>query len=377
MKKQFYISFFLFFVFSNVANAQKFETKSIEYIYELLGDKCELPPKTGLFNCNKLIFSLEIKYNTENEICHLGIALFDDNYTDYIGEAICNFQERLFLNLSLLPDIKINEYCKENKLGLSVMELTGNKIISKKDIEQAINFIKENDTRYVFVKDSLYCFSTWQNGSKKVELVFPSTFSLVTGMDKKEADDLFEKEMNRLPLSGNSPNTLFVDRQDLCETGNGIFVKYGKSMFIKNMNSNLYFTHAECEGYSLIYDRMYPSESISNLIIFPDKNTQRLSIHIKHKAYGGEIKEYDTNLFDFLRFLSHDYNTYIGIEKMTKDMLNFTIIFQNKYFNCHHLLYVETSPNMIFNAEKQLEGTLYTYIPNHNIKDLYKKYIEN
>jgi hypothetical protein len=377
MKKQLYISFFLFFVFSIVVKAQKFETKSIEYIYELLGDRCALPQKTGLFNCNKLNFPLEIKYNTENEICHLGIVLFNDNYNDYFGEAICNFQERLFLSLCLLPDTKINEYCKENRLGLSVMELTGNKIIARKDIEQAINFIKQNDTRYIFVKDSLYCFSTWQNGSKKVELVFPSTFSLISGMDKKEADDLFEKEMNRLPSPESIPNTLFVDRQDLYETDNDVFVKYGKTMFIKNMNSNLYFTHTEGQGYSLLYNRMSPLESISNLIIFPDKNTQRLSIHIKHKAYGGEIKEYDTNFFDFLTFLNHDYNTYIGIEKLTNNVLNFTIIFQNKYFNCYHLLYIETSPNVIFNAEKYLEGTLYTYIPNHNIKDLYKKYIEN
>ena len=377
MKEYLYIFSLLLSIFANVSNAQKFEMKSIEYIDELLGDKCELPKETGLFNCNKLDFPLKVKYNAEDEICHLGIDLFKEIHADYMSETVCNFQERLFLILCLLPDMQINEYCKENRLELSVMGLTGNSIPARKDIEQAVHFIKESDTGYIFVKDSLYCFSTWQNGDKKVVLVFPSTFSLISGMNKKEADDLFEKEINRLPSSESVPDMLFMEKQDLCDTGKGVFVKYGKTMFIKNMNSNLYFTHGEGEGYSLLYDRMHPLESISNMIIYPDGNTQRLSIHIKHHAYGGEIKEYNTNLFDFLRFLCRDYNTYTGIEKMTKDTLNFTIIFQNKYFNCHHLLYVEASPNMIFHAEEPLEGTLYTYIPNHNIKNLYKKYMEN
>lgn len=370
--------FALFFIFSNVLNAQKFETKNNEYTYGLMRDACKLPEKTTLFYCGKVIHPLTVKYNAEDEICHLGVALFKDDFIHSFGETTCYFLERLFLTLSLLPGTEIAGYCKEHKLTLSVTELTGNKVLMRKDIEQAIDFITTDDTRYTLVMDSLYCSSTWQNGTQKVELSFPSEYSLVSGMDKKEADDLFEKKLNSLSPVGHIPEALFVDEKDLYDTGRGFFVKPGKSLFIRSMTSDLYVTHRHEEGYSLLYDRKHPAESMSNMAVHPGKNTRKLSIHIKHKAYGGEIKVYRSiNLFDFLMFLGPDHNTYIGIEKATDDTLNFTVIFQNRHYNCHHLLYVATCPDTIFNAESHLEGVLYTYIPNHNIKDLYKKYREN
>lgn len=364
-------------MFSNLTNAQNVETKSLEYIYELLKNKCDIPNKSESFYCDKINQSLKVKYNVEGKIHHLGIALFNDDFINYFGETICNFHERLFLELCLLPDIEINKHCKEHNLFLSVEKLTGNNILAKKDIEKTINFIREDNTRYILVKDSLYCSSTWENDTKKIELFFPSTFSLISGMDKKEADDLFEKELKNLTFPGYATEVLLVEKQDLHPIRKDVLVKYGKTIFIKEMTSNLYFTHKKGEGYSLIYDQKYPVESLSNMIIYPDKNTQKLSVKVKHNAYGGEIKEYNANFFDFLMFLDCDYNTYIGIEKATKESLNFTIIFQNKYYNCHHLLYIETSPDIIFNGEKHLTGTLYTYIPNHNIKDLHKKYVNN
>ena len=378
MKTHFYI-FFLLFALSGagIVNAQKFETKNMEYIYELLKEKCDIPREAGLFHCSESDFPLKVKYNQKKEITHLGFALFDEGFVDYFGEIISRFHERLFLELCLLSDMEINNYCKEHKLILSVVELTGNELLAKKDIEQAVSLIKENDTKYILVKDSLYCFSTWQNGDKKVELIFPSTFSLISGMDKKEADDLFEKELKNLLSIEYVPDALFVEKQDLHDTERGVFVKYGKTIFIKEMTSNLYFTYKERDGYTIVHDRRYPVESISNMIIRPNLNSRKLAISITHNAYGGEIKEYNTSLFEFLSFLSRDYNSYIGIEKITKEELNFTVIFQNKYYNCHHLLYIETSPAAIFNPNGRLLGTLYTYIPNHNIKDLYKEYIGN
>ena len=377
MRTYFYIIFVTFFIIPTVSKAQGFETKKIEYVYGLLKNKCELPKENGLFYCDKLNQQLRVEYNKENKICHLGISLFSEVFFNHLGESICNFHERLFLELYLLSDVEINNYCKEHKLYLSVMELTGNKVLAKKDLGQVINLIKENNTKYILVKDSLYCSSTWQNGNKKVELFFPSTFSLVSGMDKKEADDLFEKELNNQPSIKYVPEALFVEKQDLYDAGKGVFIKYGKTMFIKEMTSNLYFLYREGEGYSILHDRQYPVESISNMIIHPDKNLNNLAINIKHKAYGSEIKEYNVGLFDFLMFLYRDYNTYVGIEKATKDELSFTVIFQNKYYNCHHLLYVKTSPATIFDSGGHLFGTLYTYIPNHNIKNLYKEYIKN
>ena len=375
--KTFLCIFIASFIIPHVSKAQKFETKKIEYIYALLKDNCELPKESGLFRCGEFNFPLRVEYNMENKICHLGISLFNEDYYNHLGKSMCNFHERLFLELYLLSDMDINNYCKEHKLHLSVIGLTGNKILAKKDIEQVIDLIKENNTKYILVKDSLYSSSTWQNKDKKAELFFPSTFSLISGMDKKEADDLFERELkNQYPIVS-IPEALFVEKPDLHDRGKGIFVKYGKTIFIKEMTSNLYFINKEGEGYSILHDKKYPVESISNMIAYPNKSLNNLTINIKHKAYGGEIKHYNISFFYFLMFLYKDYNTYIGIEKASKNELSFTVIFQNKYYNCHHLLYVKTSPDTIFDSEGRLSGTLYTYIPNHNIKNLYKEYIEN
>ena len=377
MKGKFLSIFLVIYVTTLNVYAQDFATEKLAYLYNLLGKDCNLSTESGLFNSSTLQHPLSVEYNDNSEIKHLGVSLFDKETKNYFGETICNFHERIFLELILLSDIEMNKICKEYGINIFAEDVTGNQILSKKDLNSILHFIKQDEIQYILVKDSLMWTSTWKDKTRKIEINFPATFSLLSGTDKKEADILFEQEITKYSAKKIPQALLLLNRKDLELADNGFFVKKGKSMFIKSMMSNLYFRYKQGDGYSLVFDSRYPLESLSNLFMHPDINAKKLTINVEHKTYGNESKTNNLNLYDFLLFLDKDFETYIGIEQYTSEQLKFTILFRNLYYNCHHLLYVETTPNTIFESKGTLKGTLYTYIPNHNIKDMFKKDIED
>jgi predicted nucleic acid-binding Zn finger protein len=98
---------------------------------------------------------------------------------------------------------------------------------------------------------------------------------------------------------------------------------------------------------------------------------------VRQRMYGNREKQYQLSLSDFFCYLKDDFDAYVGIEKCTPEELNFTVMYRSKYYNCYHLLYVQTAPENIFDRKERLQATLHTYIPNQNIKNLYGEYIEN
>ena len=95
-----------------------------------------------------------------------------------------------------------------------------------------------------------------------------------------------------------------------------------------------------------------------------------MAINILHKGYDA-TPVFNVNLYRLLSFLNKDFETYFGIEHLSSEKLEFTVIFRNKKFTFYHLLFVQTNLDAIFKGKEPLKGTFYSYIPNRNIKNLY------
>jgi len=143
----------------------------------------------------------------------------------------------------------------------------------------------------------------------------------------------------------------------------------GNSIFTQKMNNNRYF--------QILYDPKYPEESIANLFNYPDiQHTKGVDLQIKQKAYSGESFSYLISLSDFQCFMSEDYEVFTGIEKCTAESAEFTVIYKSKWYNYSHLLFIQTTPQNLFDKKKPLKAELSAFIPNHNIKNLYKEYLK-
>ena len=147
---------------------------------------------------------------------HIGISLFTDPVKDIVGHDVCNFVERLFLELSLFPTTnegvsylnrkKIKFTCNKEAYG------SGN----FRSIKKLISDIEGLPSRFnVDLNNGTYCVILGYGVFNKIRIEFPSSMELVLGIDKSEQDLLINKKLStNKPVKGTN---LKVERNNLKE----------------------------------------------------------------------------------------------------------------------------------------------------------------
>lgn len=359
-----------FFFYFHSLGAQNYATLHLEYLAGLM--KCSLPAHSGNFNCLEIgSLPLLVEYNTNGEVCHLGFSLFSDSLKKHaLTKPLYDFQERLFLEVFLQNDeTKARKLLQEYKVQWTDYSLALGAGTFFKSLESSLSFISQA-SEYMMTKDSLTWTSSWQDDKSNFVLRFPANFELITGMDKKEAEIWFSKQLQNFQCREMFVRPLADRLGNLQQLNRSNYVLRGNELFTKGMNSNIYF--------QILYDRNFPEESISNLFNYPDQQRAKgLDLQIQQVAYGGDSLTYRIKLFDFQCFIGDDYEVFTGIEKCTDKFTEFSVIYKSKWYNHYHLLYVKTTPKTLFDKTEPLKAVFYTFIPNHNIKNLYTEYVNN
>ena len=349
--------------------AQKFATRQLEYLAGLM--KCPLPAHSCIFYCTGISsLPLLIEYDTADVVCHLGFSLFTDSMKNHaLTKPLYDFQERLFLEVFLQGnENKARKLLQEYKVQWTDYSMSLGAGTFFKSLESSMLFASQA-SEYVLTKDSLEWTSSWQGENSSFGLRFPANFDLISGMDKKEAEIWLAKQLQNFQCEGTSIHSVEGDLGELQQLNRSNYVLRGKELFIEAMNSNLYF--------QILYDSNYPEESIANLFNYTDvRRTKGLDLQIRQTTYGGESIFHKVKLSDFQCFIDDDYETYTGIEKCSSELAEFTVIFKSKWYNYYHLLYVKTTPQNLFDKTEALDAVFYTFIPNHNIKNLFKEYVQ-
>ena len=357
-------------------NAQNFATRQLEYLYGMMS--CHLPQQSDTFYCPKISsLPLLIEYDPLGKVCHLGVAIFSETTKELVGRPVCNFQERLFLEVFLQSnEAKARKLLDEYKVVWNDGYYGSTSFF--KSLEYFLSYASKEATDYILTKDSLTWVSSWSDSTRFFNLSFFSNYDLILGMDKKEAEAWFAEKLRDFNCELPAVSPLSVETEDLAQLNRSVYVKRDKYLFSQYINRNLYFSRDTITySLNLLYDRKLPEETIANLFNHPDQQAEGLNLHIKQIVYGGESQTITMKLSDFQCFMGDNYETFVGIEKCTTDTTEFTVIYQSKFYNCWHLLFVQTMPQTLFDKSDALNATLYTFIPNHNIKNLYKEYIPN
>jgi len=370
------VAILIFVLCFHFLGAHSFATRQLEYLYGLMN--CPLPQQSDTFYCPKISdLPLLIEYDPSGKISHLGVSVFSELIKKSVGKPVCDFQERLFLEVFLQSDeTKARKLLDEYKVKWTDGQY-GSKSLFK-SLEYSLSYASKEATRYVLTKDSLTWVSSWSDSTRFFNLCFLSNYDLILGMDKKEAETWFAEQLHDFHCESSAVSPLIVETEELAQLNRSVYVKRDKNLFTQYMNSNLYFSRDTVTyAFHLLYDYKLPEETIANLFNHPDRQAEGLNLHIKQMVYGGESQPIIMKLSEFQCFMGNDYETFVGIEKCTTDTAEFSVIYKSKFYNCWHLLYVQTSPQILFDKSDALKATLYTFIPNHNIKNLYKEFISN
>ena len=359
----------LFLCFHSL-EAQNFATQQLEYLAGLM--RCSLPERSGTFHCPEISnLPLIIEYDTAGVVCHLGISLFPDSIKNHtLSKPLYDFQERLFLEVFLQGDeTKARKLLEENKVKWTDYSTTLGAGTFFNSLEKSLQITSTKGVEYVMKKDSLTWTSSWQGDNSSFVLRFPANFDLISGMDKKESEIWLAKQLQNFQCNGKSAPSVKGDIGELQQQNRSIYVLRGKEQFVKAINSNVYF--------QVLYDRDFPEESIANLFNYPDQQrTKGLDLDIRQVAYGGDSLMYRIKLSEFQCFFGDDYEVFTGIEKCSEKNAEFSIIYKSKWYNYYHLLYVKTTPEILFNKTEPLKAVFYTFVPNQNIKNLFKEYVK-
>jgi hypothetical protein len=138
---------------------------------------------------------------------------------------------------------------------------------------------------------------------------------------------------------------------------------------IPQINNDIFYTKID-NRYSLISDSCFIAETFSNALIVPAN--REYTIHVTHRMYGNQQKQYTVSSRDFDDFFSRDYDRYFGRKTTENGKLTGTLVLVDRNVGCFHLISVSVSlENLLTGGTMEMQ--LYSNVPTHNLKTLFGK----
>lgn len=352
--------------------AQIYTSKKLAEIGELFPKSC-LPEKDSVFSCPQIIQkkSLIISYNDKHEIKHLGISLFSPETKEMINLPVCNFIERMMLELSLQQSV----IDIEARLQQSRVYLRKNGVEFNRGYFTSLNSTLDDmqtPAQFSIRKDSCYTVY-WRYGSDDfLSMSFPVSRELIFGTNKKESDQIIGELFSEAgcdTVTEKNPGIIASDLQ--LQNNSDLYLKKGSAFLTNKINSDTYYQRSGSK-YQLAFNSQYPAESLANLLT--TKQDKSLVLKINHRMYGGFTPEFSIPLSRFLCMFNAGFSTYCILKRLGLGQVQVSAVLHNNDFGYIHLLRIKTTSRELFMDNGTLKADLYTNIPEHNLKNLLTTY---
>ncbi|MDR2804719.1 MAG: hypothetical protein LBB85_03625 [Dysgonamonadaceae bacterium] len=370
MKKRIIYILFGIVCATSIVQAQSYSFHKLAELGELFPAAC-LPVADSIFFCPQITKekSYIVQYNSKGEMEHLGVSLFSAETKAMINRPVCNFIERVMLELVLQKssaDVKTR--LREYKIGLTKNGFEYGKS-SFTSLSRLLDEI-QNPARFGIRKDSLYT-ALWEFGDgNRLVLSFPATRELIFGTDKKESDESAGEWLATGECAETPPESGDIDASRLQRIeGTDLYKRKGETFLINQINSDTYYQRSD-NRFQPVYHIGYPEESLANLFITKAiKST--LHLQITHRMYGGFTPEFTIPIKRLLCLIKEDFETYCVLHRSNTDGVKISVILHNRNYNYVHLLRITTDAEQLFRENGILKADLYTNIPQHNLKSLF------
>ena len=295
---------------------------------------------------------------------HIGISLFSDEMKQMVSRDVCNFIERLMLEISLFPSAKdAAKYLRHHKI-----KMTHNGVEYSArgfdDISKIIDDISSPSLFNVKHGNGLFQVQFEYGIFNEIFIEFPASRELVVGMDKKESDIA----VNKMLMSPTFEPKLFsrID-SSLCEEYNSNILKYPGNIYItEKLHNDKYF---DKDTFEPIYTEKFLYESVTNLMQGLVKTD--LKLEIKHRMYGNYTPDFIVLLNSVFEAFNDDFELYTGNQVLDDGRLQCMALFRNITYNYCHMLIVTADPKLFFKKGEILSADFFSNIPQHNIKKLF------
>jgi len=350
--------------------AQNYSSRKLAETGDLFPKTC-LPATDSIFHCPQItkVKSFTVNYNCKQEIAHLGISLFSPETKEMINLPVCNFIERVMLELLLQKssgDVqsKLREYnIRLQKDGVEYGNLHFTSL--SKALEEL-----QSPTQFIIYKDSIYA-AQWQfEDNGQLSLAFPASRELIFGTDKMESDAELGELFTNHGCEDTMPEALQISAEDVTHiTGTDLYLRKGTHFQTDKINSDSYYQRSDTL-FQAVFSPEYPAESLANLFLtkqIPDS----LSLKITHRMYGGVTPQFAIPLNRFICLFNREFDSYCTLNRAISDNVQVSVVLHNRDYNYMHLLRIKTTSEQLFNPQGVLDADIYTNIPLHNLKSLF------
>lgn len=246
-------------------------------------------------------------------------------------------------------------------------QLADDKVYFRKGKPTDLRHVSEDMPVEISLVDKYYVVNWNKENAPFVTVVFPAQFDLIFGLRQDEAQKQLKDvicNVRQQRVTPNPPN-------DLKEEG-GFFVSRNSHFELESLNDAKYYKQTG-NGYTPIFSSAFKEYSAANLFqgLVPSDGYR---LYIEQTVYGMKTSNYTITLSQWLDYCAWlGLKVYFAVEEERVDGLLAIVLVHSEDFNFNHMLSVVIPDSFTTNRQVVLKARLTSYIPTHNLKNLYQK----
>ena len=267
-----------------------------------------------------------------------------------------DFVERYLTQLSKMD--KAEQKSRMDRDG--VMILKGN-------IDR-ITLINEKTSLGFYEKDNHYVVSFFNDQFPLIDIKFPASCQLMLGMNLRQLEQQFLKEIKNDTLSCVLPHK--VDKKMLKHIKGNFYVSKGSHYFLEEINDYMFFEEKKGDLIP-VFSSLHPDESVRNLFC-SDQLQKDKKICLTIRKYGLSKEILTIPLSSFINYLEQNgCKIYVGIEKLSTKSISAIVFGVNNVLKYNHVMNVEIPYTFLNKKSFILQGDINLFIPTHNIASIF------
>lgn len=279
----------------------------------------------------------------DHQVSHIGLKLFDEEMRRLDKSPVLDFLERYFLQLSYPP------------VAMTKMRMVSDdQFRFLKGSLATVSEIRHTDSFSYSLEHNTYTARWNRAGKNLLEVSFPAEYELISGENKREAEDNIKADILRTVITVDTVNEASAS---------------GSYYILPEMTSRLYFRNGK-----LLESSLHQEQSVANMMLTTATDGNYM-LALTQLSYGFKKTDFEVPLKQWITFCRNSgCQLYFGVDHVEKDgTVSGLVLAVNEQENYNHVLTVEVPMAVLAQKSGRVEARLYPYIPTHNVKALFAK----
>lgn len=357
---------------TTVANAET--TQTISQLIDRL--PCPPPANDSIWRCPSVDrgFGLRLCRTSSRDISHVGLRLFSSSLRDSNDPVICNCIERLLLELSLQethPTLGLKAWMKQYDVHLTANGYAYGRG-SFVGLSYMFDILRNAAQIQINELETQYSVEVTSSKDHVCVMTFPKDRSLIWATDKKEEDQriaalLAQSRGHRLPTA-----SLLQSEQFGAGPETGVFQRKGNAYLIDRLRATTYYEKNTPQARPF-FTAAHPELSLTNLMLLAAGSAD-IQVQLTHRVYGLIPINSQMRWADLMSVLcTQGTSLYAAARKVGQgNDLTGVLVMHNAHYGYIDMLIISANTAQLFNAaQPSLSATLYTNVPQNNVRDLF------